>query len=128
MKLRVQINRFESLTARLPHEPLQNFAPETEPPVSAEDCEAANLTVGLDAPRANCVTFPLENKGMDARQVGRIPLFGLWNPLFDDENAAPDVLQRFAVALPGRGNDGEICVDFRSRARVASRDQDTVAA
>jgi len=66
MKLRVQVHRFESLTARLSHEPLQQFAPQTQSTIGFQDCEAANLTGGLQTPRANCVTFPLEDKDMYA--------------------------------------------------------------
>src|SRR6185295_7301068 len=93
VNLRVQIDGFESLTARLPHEPLQKSFPDAQSTMFPEDCEAPNLTVGFQTARANCVTFRPEGEGMQRGRVSAIPLFLLGNLLFDDENNTPDLLQ-----------------------------------
>jgi hypothetical protein len=42
--------------------------------------------------------------------IGAVPFVRFGNPLFDDENRAPHVLERGTIVLPRRGNDCEICV------------------
>jgi hypothetical protein len=109
--LRMQIDGFESLTARLAHEPLQKSFPDAQSTILPQDCEAPNLTVGFQTARANCVTFRPEGQGVQASQIGTIPLFLLRNLLFHDENSTPYLLQRFAMLQPGCRGDSEICVD-----------------
>ena len=54
--------------------------------------------------------------------IGAVPLVRLGDPLFDDENRAPHVLECHAIALPVGDNDCEICVQRgqMSRARRAA--------
>jgi hypothetical protein len=111
VNLRMQVYSLESLTARLPHEPLQKSFPDAQSSKLLEDCKAPNLTGAFQAARANCVTFRPEREGVQAGYVSAIPLFLLGNLLFDDENGTTDVLQRFALLQPGCRDDGEICVD-----------------
>jgi hypothetical protein len=47
---------------------------------------------------------------MQAMKVGVVPLVGLRDPLFEDENGAANALQRGPVALPRRRDDCEFCV------------------
>ena len=100
MDLRMQVYRFQSLTARLPHEPLQKSFPYAQSTKFLQDREATNLTGGFQTACANCVTFRREGKAMQAGRVGVIPLFLLGNPLFDDENGTADPLQRLAILPP----------------------------
>src|SRR5262245_16239240 len=109
--LRMQVYRFESLTARLPHEPLQKSFPHAQPTILLQDCEAPDFTGGLESSRANCVTFPFQRKGMHASQISIVPLVRLRNLLFDDKNSTADVLQRLPMLQPCCRNNREICVD-----------------
>ncbi len=109
--LRMQVYSLESLTARLPHEPLQKSFPDAQSTKFLEDCKAPNLTGGFQTARANCVTFRPQGQGVQTGEVGAIPLFLLGKLLFDDEDGTTDVLQRFALLQPGCRDDGEICVD-----------------
>lgn len=56
-------------------------------------------------------------------KVGIVPFVGLRNPLLEDENGAADALQCDPIALPGRGDDCEFCVERTqmSRARSVAR-------
>src|SRR4029450_2688869 len=132
--LRMQVNRFESLTARLPHEPLQKSFPYAQSTILLQDCKAANLTGGFQTPRANCVTFPCQGKGMHTNQIGAVPLILLGNLLLNDKTGTCDVLQRLPVLQPCCRDNREICVDepsatldfareLRREAKVALRCQ-----
>jgi len=68
-------------------------------------CDTANLTGGLQAPRANRVTFcgsgGLENQDMGDDRVQFVPFVPFRDPLFLDENSSPHALNVHAIVLPG---------------------------
>jgi hypothetical protein len=108
--LRVEIYVFHPLTARLCHEPLQQLSPQTPTTEFSQNCEAANLTGGLEPARANCITFRGECQGVHALHIGIVPFIRLGDALLDDEDCAPHALDRRALALPCGDSDCEICV------------------
>jgi hypothetical protein len=55
--LRVKKHLLHPLAARFCDEPLQQLSPQTPTTESSQNCEAANLTGGLQPARANCITF-----------------------------------------------------------------------
>lgn len=110
LNLRMKKYAFHSLTTRLCHEPLQQLSPQTQTTEFSQNCEAANLTGGLQPPRANCITFRGKYQGMCAVRIGVVPFVRLGNTLFYDEDRAPHALECRAVALPRGDNDCEICV------------------
>ena len=120
--LRVKKDLFHSLTARFCHEPLQQLSPQTPTTEFSQNCEAPNLTGGFQPARANCITFRGKYQRMHALHIGAVPFVRLGNALFDDENRAPHMLERHAIALPVGDNDCEICVQRgqMSRARRAA--------
>ncbi|HJS22495.1 MAG TPA: hypothetical protein VJ764_07535 [Steroidobacteraceae bacterium] len=120
--LSVEKDVFHSLTARFCHEPLQQFSPQTPTTEFSQNCEAANLTGGLQPTRANWVTFRSEYQGMHAMNIAVVPFVRLGYALLDDENSTSHALDRRAMALPRGDNDCEICVQRAqmSRARRAA--------
>ena len=108
--LGMEMNVFHSLSARFCHEPLQQFSPQTPTTEFSQNCEAANLTGGLQPARANCITFRGECQRVDTVHIGIVPLVPLGDALFDDKDCAAHALERCAIALPRGDSDCEICV------------------
>jgi hypothetical protein len=110
VNLRMEIYVFHSLTARFCHEPLQQFSPQTPTTEFSQNCEAANLTGGLQPARANCITFRGECQRMDTVNIQIVPFVRLGDALLDDKDCATHALERGAIALPLGDSDCEICV------------------
>lgn len=108
--LGIEMNVFHSLSARFCHEPLQQFSPQTPTTEFSQNCEAANLTGGLQPARANCITFRGEYQRMDTVNIGIVPFVRLGDALLDDKDRAAHALERCAIALPRGDSDCEICV------------------
>jgi hypothetical protein len=108
--LRVKKDLFHPLTARFCHEPLKQLSPQTPTTEFSQNCEAANLTGGLQPARANCITFRVKCERVHALHIGVVPFVSFVNALFDDEYRAAHAFERHAIALPGRGDDCEFCV------------------
>lgn len=120
--LRMKKYLFHSLTARLCHEPLQQLSTQTPTTESRQNCEAPNLTGGLQPPRANCITFRTACQSMHAVHIGTVPFVRFGDALLDDEDGAPHLLDECALALPAGDTDCEISVQRgqMSRARRAA--------
>lgn len=89
--LGVQLDPDESSARRFVNQPSQELRSHTVSPVGGQYCEAANLTEGIEPPRANCVTVRRPRQRMNADRVRGIPLFMLRDALFLDKYDAPDL-------------------------------------
>jgi hypothetical protein len=104
VRLRVQVDLVETALHREVQEPTHDR--DTRPCAAKrrQYGDAANFTGGLQATRANQVTFP--GGGLHVGEyvwhdrVEGVPFVALWNALFLDENSLADVLDRLAVVLP----------------------------
>ncbi|HZF15135.1 MAG TPA: hypothetical protein VE046_04240 [Steroidobacteraceae bacterium] len=103
VNLGVQMDLVESPARRFIDQPSQQLRSHTVSPVGGQNCEAANLTEGVEPPRANCVTVRRPRERMNADRVRGIPFFMLRDALFLDKDGAPDVHQPGAVREPGGG-------------------------
>jgi hypothetical protein len=67
--------------------------------------DPADLAAGLEPPGADRVTVPIDDDDVAGERVGVVPLFGLRDALFLDEDAPPDPRGPCAVAVPPKCRD-----------------------
>lgn len=106
VSLGVQVDPLQSPARRFLDEPSKYPSAHPESPVGGQYSDAANLTEGLQPPRANCVTVRRARQGMNADGVRGIPFFMFGNPLLLDEDRPPQAHEFGAITVPGGGPDG----------------------
>src|SRR5512135_103301 len=87
--LSVKIDPRESQFCGVVHEVAHDQAADSGAAVQRKYCDAADLTGGFEAARADCVTVFGERQHVPGERVDVVPLVGLGDALLFDEDTAP---------------------------------------